>query len=425
MTAVELQTELSRRPDLLRRFIERSRVRQLVELAKALDAYPFGRVFAAAAGPTFIDEAGNEVLNFGSNNYLGLTTHPRVIEAARAATARYGSGCTGSRLMNGTLRLHIDLEEELADFCGAADAIVCTTGFAANTAAIASVVTRNDVVVCDRDSHASLMEGIAAAGATPVRFRHNDMASLRRRLQKVPDDTGVLVVVESVYSADGSQAPLQDVVEACREAGATLLVDDAHGLGTLGPTGRGGAEAAGVLGSVDLTTLTFSKALASCGGAILGPPDVLDELRHSARSYLFTASNVPAAIAAALEALRILRENPQLAGASCRAGDTIRRAAIDAGFQVLPGAGPIVGVPFANVPQAVAANLLLLGLGVYCNVFVPPAVADGKSVLRFSGMATHTDAHLALLGEALRLMSQQLPAALQAGGAASGKSATD
>jgi len=242
------------RPPILAR-VESSTVRAQLAMAKERGVYAFSYVFEGAAGPMFRAPSGQQVLNFGSNNYLGLTTHPRVVAAARAAVDDFGTGCTGSRLMNGTLRLHIALEEELADFYGKEAALVATTGFGANMSVLTTLTRPGDWLVCDRDIHASLLEGAAASGARVSRFRHNDLRSLGQRLARVPAEDGLLVLIEGVYSADGSVAPVADVVAATRSHNGAVLVDEAHALGVLGALGRGACEEAGCLDDVDLVTV--------------------------------------------------------------------------------------------------------------------------------------------------------------------------
>lgn len=380
---------LDERPVVLRRLPSSPELKQ-ARWAREVDAYPFGHVFDEPSRATLRGPDGREILNLGSNNYLGLTTHPRVVAAARAAVDDYGSGCSGSRILNGTNRLHVELEAELADFFGYEAALVTTTGFAANTAAVTGLTGRGDWFVCDRDVHASLAEGLAASDARVVRFRHNDIRSLGVRLADVPAGAGLMVVVEGVYSVDGSVAPLAEVADATHARAGALLVDDAHGVGVLGATGRGAGEELGCLDRIDVLTLTFSKALASCGGAVLGSRDVVEAVRHRANSYLFMASNVPAAVAAAREALRVLRETPELPARARANGDLLRAAVEGAGWPVTPGGGPIVSIPLPNAVHAAGAWRIMVELGAYCNVQIPPAVPEGCAALRLSAMATHS-----------------------------------
>jgi 8-amino-7-oxononanoate synthase len=388
------------RPRMLARLASSAELRQ-ARYSRQIDAYPFGYVFAGPSRERFAAPDGKEVLNFGSNNYLGLTTHPRVMEAAQRAVAAFGTGCSGSRILNGTTSLHAALEADLAGFFGTEAAVVTTTGFAANTAALTGLVRERDWIVADRDIHASLAEGITASGAQVTRFAHNDLRSLTQRLDRVPEDADLLVVVEGVYSVDGSVARLAPLVDLVHERGGAVLVDDAHGVGVLGATGRGAGEAGGCLDRVDLLTLTFSKALASCGGAVVGPVDAVEEIRHRADSYLFMASNVPAALAAAHEALRVLREAPELPAQVRHNGDLLRQAVTAAGWPVAPGEAPIVSVTLPNVFHAVGTWRILLELGAYCNVQIPPAVPKGRAALRFSAMATHTPADIDRLHDML------------------------
>lgn len=391
-----------RRPALFER-LAKNQLRGLVQLARDSDVYPFGYVSAASEGPTFAGLDGHTLLNFGSNNYLGLTHHPKVVEAAVAAVRQFGTGCTGSRLLNGTLDLHRQLEAELADFYDKPAALVTTTGFAANTATLTTLTQPGDWLICDHDIHASLLEGAAAAGVKLSRFRHNDARSAQRRVDAVPKGAATMILTEGVFSVDGSVAPLAEIGALARSVGAVFMVDEAHGLGVLGATGRGACEALNCIDAVDLITVTFSKSLASCGGAVVGPADVIDDLRHLARSYLFTASNVPASVGAALAALRVLREQPELAAAARANGERLRRAAAEAGWRVAPGEGPIVGLRVPNVIEAVHAWKRLMDRGVYCNVFAGPAMPEGRAMLRLSAMVSHTDVHFEQLEEALQM----------------------
>ena len=369
--------------------------------AEEIDAYPFARVFEGPSDCTFSAPNSAEMLNFASNDYLGLTTDPRVLAAVHAAVDKWGSGCSGSRILNGTNALHIELEEELADFLGKEAAMVTSTGFTANVAALTGLLRSGDWVVADRDIHASLGDGISLSGASVTRFRHNGLNSLQQRIDAVPPEAPVMVVTEGVYSVDGSVSPLPEVAAAAHRRGGAILVDDAHGFGVLGQAGRGAGEHLDCMDDIDLVTLTFSKALASCGGAIAGPASVVEGIRHRATAYLFQASNVPAAVAAALEALRILRANPELAETVRRNGGLLRAAIIDAGWPVSDGIAPIVSVCLPNTIHAVVAWRIMYELGVYSNVQIPPAVPKGRAALRFSAMATHTPAQIERVHEIL------------------------
>ena len=347
-----------------------------------------------AAAPVTRYSDGRERINLGSNNYLGLTTDPRVLDGARSALEQYGSGASGSRMLNGTTELHLQLEEELADFYGVEAAVVTTSGYTANLALLTAIGAHGDAIVMDAHCHASLRAGAEGSRARVVRFRHDDVADLRRRLEALDPTAGVVVVVDGVYSMHGREAPLLEVVSVCRSAGARLVVDEAHGIGVLGTHGRGAAEAAGVLGSVDAVTITMSKSLGSCGGAVLTTRAVAEGLRSAAVPYVFAASNVPASVGAALAALRVLRAEPERVARVRALGQSLRRMLWSRGVNALPGNGPIVAVPVGSSSATVAAWRRTFDAGVYANLAFFPAVAKDEGLLRLSVMATHTEEHL-------------------------------
>src|ERR671921_112308 len=299
--------------DLFEKARRHERLEQL-RAAREHDLMPYFRVVEAEPGPIALME-GKERITLGSNNYLGLTGDARVKEAARDALDHYGTGLTGSRFMNGTTPLHLALEEELADWMGTEDALVYTTGYLANTGAIGTLLDVGDTVVCDTGDHASILDAVALSRARVRPFRHNRLDKLESMLSRAESDGGgVLVVVDGLFSMEGDLSPLPDVTALCREHGARLMVDEAHAVGVLGARGAGACEAFEVEDEVDLRMGTFSKSLASCGGFIAGPADVIDFLRVQSRSFMFTAAAVPAAVGAAQGALRIIRseEGPQL-----------------------------------------------------------------------------------------------------------------
>ncbi len=280
-------------------------------IARDAGFWPFYKSVESASTPRITVE-GRELINFGSNNYLSLSYHPKVIEAAIEATRHFGTGVTGSRLLNGTLTLHRELEAELADFYGREAALVFTTGYVANLASIAGFLGRGDYAVVDKDIHNSLLSGVRLSGASMKRFRHNDLQHLEKALAALAPDAAKGIIVDGVYSMGGDTAPLDRIVEiAQRTPNSFLLDDEAHGFGVLGERGLGAAEQYGVLDDVDLVTITFSKTLGSCGGALIGDADAIELLTVSADSFIFTAANTPGSVAAALAALRILRAEPQ------------------------------------------------------------------------------------------------------------------
>jgi 8-amino-7-oxononanoate synthase len=390
--------------DLFDKARRHERLEQL-RAAREHDLMPYFRVVEAEPGPVALME-GKERITLGSNNYLGLTGDARVKAAARDALDHYGTGLTGSRFMNGTTPLHLELERELADWMGSEDALVFTTGYLANVGAIGTLLDPGDTVVCDSGDHASILDAVALSRARVRPFRHNRLDKLESMLSRAESDGGgVLVVVDGLFSMEGDLSPLPDVVALCRKHGARLMVDEAHGVGVLGEQGTGACELLGVEDEVDLRMGTFSKSLASCGGFIAGPHDVIDFLRVQSRAFMFTAAAVPAATGAALGALRIIRSEE---GAEMRAKvlDNARYlhdglAAL--GYQVMEpnrlpdGSGlitPIVPVLVGDDWKAVLLWKALYDAGVYVNVAIYPAVQRGGALLRTSVMATHERDHL-------------------------------
>jgi 8-amino-7-oxononanoate synthase len=362
-------------------------------LAESLGLMPFFRELRGEVGPRMIFE-GRQVVMLGSNNYLGLTAHPRVRRAAVDAISRYGTGLTGSRLLNGTLPLHRELEEELADWVGLEAGLVFTTGYAANLGLMVSLLGEGDAAFVDSAAHASLVDGGRFSEGTLRAFRHNRPNSLRRGLRawrEQPDAGGLLVAVDGVYSMEGDVAPLAEIAAACGEMSARLLVDEAHALGVVGEHGAGSARDAGI--RPDLVMGTFSKSLASCGGFIAGPRPVIDFLKVTCRPLLFTASGVPAALAAALEASRIARaetwRREAVVANARRLRSGLRQLGYDAGGD---DRSAIVPVLVGDDWKAGTMWRALLEQGVYTNCAVAPAVS--KALLRTSVMATHTEADI-------------------------------
>ena len=384
------------------------RVQQL-QAAREIDAVPYFRRLESAAAPVVEMEGARRIM-LGSNNYLGLTADPRVIEAAHDAIRRYGTGVTGSRLLNGTLDLHLELEAELAGWLQTEDALVFSTGHQANLGAIGTILGPEDTVVVDSGDHASILDGVLLSRAKLRAFRHNRLDLLEKRLaQAEADGGGILVVVDGVFSMEGDVAPLPEIADLAERYGARLMVDEAHGLGVLGERGAGASELLGVEERVDLRMATFSKSLASCGGVIAGPADVIDFLRIQARPFLFTASGVPAAVGAALAATRICRsdEGRELFARVLANGEYLNAGLRALGFHVvdpvaLPDgtrvATPIVPVLVADDWKAALLWKQLYEAGVYVNVALHPAVPPGGALLRTSVMATHSRA---VLDEAL------------------------
>jgi 8-amino-7-oxononanoate synthase len=361
---------------------------------RATGNYPYFVPVEGQAGATF-RLGDREVVNCGSNNYLGLATDQRVRAAAVGAVERYGTSTTGSRLLNGNLTIHGELEAELADFFGKPAALVFTTGQQANLGVLAGLLTRSDTVVLDAAAHASLIDGARLSGARLRRFPHNDAEALERMLRRAPAG---LVVVDGVYSMEGDVCALPAIQAVCARFGARLLVDDAHGAGVLG-RGRGTCAQFGLTDQVDLISVTFSKSFASIGGAVLGDPKVIDYLRHTARSLLFTAGGAPASVAAALAALRIARAEPWRGQRALRNAGRARDLLVEAGFRIGRSATPVVGIQTGGMPETLELWSRTLAHGAYTNAILPPAASPR---LRVSFTAAHTDDHLVRLVAALR-----------------------
>jgi 8-amino-7-oxononanoate synthase len=368
--------------------------------AREADVLPYFRTLEGPAGPV-VEMEGAARIMLGSNNYLGLTADERVINGARDALTTYGTGLTGSRLLNGTIALHLELEQEIAEWMGTEEALVFTTGHQANLAALGTLLAPGDTVVADSGDHASILDGCLLSRAKLRAFRHNRMDKLERTLEKAAGDGGgVLVVVDGVFSMEGDVAPLREITELCGRYRARLMVDEAHGAGVLGARGAGAAELLGVEDRVDLRMGTFSKSLASCGGFLAGDHEVIDYLRVQSRAFLFTAAGVPAAVGAALAALRIVRseEGPQLLARVLDNAAYLHAGLRERGFKVVEHAAehmtPIVPVSVGDDWKAVLLWRALYDAGVFVNVAIHPAVPPGGALLRTSVMATHDRATL-------------------------------
>jgi 8-amino-7-oxononanoate synthase len=368
--------------------------------AREADLLPYFRRLESPAAPV-VEMEGAERVMLGSNNYLGLTGDPRVIAGARDALERYGTGLTGSRLLNGTIDLHLELEREIAEWMGTEDAIVFTTGHQANVGTLGTILGPGDTVIADSADHASILDGCLLSRAKLRPFRHNRLDKLEKMLERAGDDGGgVLVVVDGVFSMEGDVADLPKIVELSQAHGARLMVDEAHGAGVLGARGAGASELLGVESAVDLRMGTFSKSLASCGGFIAGSHEVVDFLRISSRAFLFTAAAVPAAVGAALAALRVIRseEGPQLFARVLENAAYLRDGLAGLGFRVVRDhlgiTTPIVPVVVGDDWKAVLLWRALYDAGVYVNVALHPAVPPAGALLRTSVMATHDMATL-------------------------------
>jgi len=384
-------------PDVFSKVRGHEREEQL-KAARDADLLPYFRLVESPAAP-IVEMEGAERVMLGSNNYLGLTGDPRVIEGARAALDKYGTGLTGSRLLNGTTPLHVELEEHLARWMGTEDVIVFTTGHQANMGALGTLLGVGDTVVVDSAAHASILDGIMLSKAKLRPFRHNRLDKLERQLQRAAEDGGgVLVVAEGLYSMEGDIGPLPEIADLAKQYGARFMVDEAHSVGVLGATGTGASEMFGITDKVDLRMGTFSKSFASCGGFIAGDADVVDYLRVSSRSYIFTASGVPAALGATNAALKII-DSDEGKELFARLLQNARRLAdgLEAiGFRVIRSEGglvtPVVPVLVEDDWKAILLWKALYDAGVFVNVAIHPAVPPGGALLRTSVMATHDDA---------------------------------
>jgi len=359
---------------------------------KYMDAgvYPYFREITSKQG-TEVEMGGHRVLMFGSNAYTGLTGDERVISAAKAALDKYGSGCAGSRFLNGTLDLHVQLEKELATFVGKDEALCFSTGFSVNQGVLAMVVGRNDYILCDDRDHASIVDGRRLSFATQLRYKHNDMADLERLLQKLPHDAVKLIVVDGVFSMEGDLANLPAIVELKRKYNCSIMVDEAHGLGVFGRQGRGVCDHFGLTHEVDLIMGTFSKSLASIGGFIASDSDTINYLRHTCRTYIFSASDTPAATAAAREALRIIQEEPERIEHLWKVTRYALKRFKEEGFEIGETESPIIPLYVRDIDKTFMVTKLAFDNGVFINPVIPPACAPQDTLVRFALMATHTE----------------------------------
>ncbi len=364
-----------------------------VKVAKEMGLYPYFLPLEDTEG-TEVTMEGRKIIMIGSNNYLGLTTHPKVREAAIAAIKQYGTSCTGSRFLNGTLKMHLEAEEKLAAFVGKEAALVFSTGMQTNLGAISAVLGRDDVVVIDKDDHASIVDACRLGFGKMVRFIHNDLSSLERQLKAVPATSGTLVVVDGVYSMGGDIAPLPEIVRICKQYGARLYVDDAHSMGVLGPQGRGTAAHFGLTNDVDMIMGTFSKSFASIGGFVAGDADIMEWVKHGARSFIFSASITPAQLAAALAALEIMQSEPERIDRLWQITRKMHEGYRSMGFNIGPSETPVIPIVIGDELKTQLAWKMLFEAGIYTNAVFPPGVPPSKSLLRTSYMATHTDAQL-------------------------------
>ncbi len=375
------------------------------ELQKA-GVYPFFRVIESAQDPEVIIN-GRKMIMVGSNNYLGLTNHPKVKEAAIEAVKKYGTGCAGSRFLNGTLDIHVKLEEKLARFMRKEAALVFSTGFQVNLGVISALVGKDDAVIIDKMDHASIVDGCRLSYGEVKRFKHNDISDLERIL-KENNGRGKLVVVDGVFSMEGDVINLPEVLKMTKKYGARLLVDDAHGIGVLGKTGRGTAEHFGLENEVDLIMGTYSKSLASIGGFIAGNADVIHYIKHFARALIFSASPPPASIAAVSAAVDIIENEPERIERLWKNTQKMLKGFKELGFDLGPSETPIIPIIVGEDETAFKSVMMLQEEGVFANVAVSPAVPPGKALIRTSYMATHTDEHLDKVLEAFKKVGKAM-----------------
>ncbi len=351
--------------------------------------YPYFRVVESEQNPE-VTVQGKRMIMLGSNNYLGLTSHPKVKEAAIEAVRKYGSGCAGSRFLNGTLELHVQLEEKLATFFRKDNALTFSTGYQTNLGIISSLCAKDDVVVIDKLDHASIIDACRLSFAEVKKFRHNDMKSLDFVLTEC-GDRGKLVVVDGVYSMEGDIAPLPEIVKLCKKHGARLMVDDAHGIGVLGRTGRGTAEHFGVEKDVDIIMGTYSKSMASIGGFVVADEDVIHFMKHTSRPLIFSASPPPASVASVIAALDIIDQEPERRERLWHNTNKMMTAFKQMGYDTGVSATPIIPLLMGEMERAFMMWKILNDEGVFVNPVVPPATQPGRCLIRTSYMATHTD----------------------------------
>src|SRR5580704_9382228 len=370
--------------------------------------YMYFEVFGEreGCGPGEVRLGKRKVLMFGSNDYLDLISHPAVQEAAVQAIKKYGSGCSGSRLLNGTLDIHVKLEEELAAFVHKEAAIIFGTGFQANYATLSALTEKGDVMICDHNLHASLVEGALRSPARTMRFRHNDLDHFERCLENCPPEDKIFIVSEGVFSMEGDIADLPGIMKLAKPYGARVYVDEAHGIGVLGPTGAGAAEHLGVLDDVDIVMGTFSKSLASVGGFIAAERAVVDYLKHTARPFVFSASLPAASVAAVGAALDIMRKEPERRLHLLSIAQKLRDELRSRGFNVLPGETAIVPVVIREEIDLCRLCKTLLEQGIYINPVLRPAAA--QNLLRISCTAAHTEHHVERLVRTLEKVSDEL-----------------
>jgi len=376
--------------------------------AMAAGLYPYFHYLETGQDTEVIME-GRKIIMIGSNNYQGLTSDSRVIEAAKEALLKYGTGCSGSRFLNGTLKLHMELEERLAKFLNKEAALTFSTGFQSNLGIISALCGRNDYIICDKENHASIYDACRLSYAKMVRYEHNDMEDLERVLSEIPDNKGKLIVTDGVFSMRGDICNLPEIVKLAEKYGARVMVDDAHGLGVIGENGRGTASYFGLEDKVDIIMGTFSKSLASLGGFMAASEDVIHYVKHNSRPFIFSASIPPANAAAALKALEIIEQEPWRVNNLLSIADYMRQGLRKMGIPILESETPIIPIMTYDTERTFLATKMLFEEGVYVNPVIVPAVPPGQCLLRTSYTATHTKEQMDRAMEAIGKVFSKLP----------------
>jgi 8-amino-7-oxononanoate synthase len=376
-------------------------------VVRGMGLYPYFRMIASGQDPV-VSMDGQRVIMLGSNNYLGLTNHAEIKEAAERALRTYGSGTAGSRFLNGTLDIHVELEERLASFMGREAALCFSTGFQVNLGVISSLIERQDVVVLDNLDHACILDGARLSYGRVLKYEHNAMDALEERLRSVGDDRAVMIVVDGVFSMEGDIADLPGIVELKRRFGTRLMVDDAHGIGVMGSSGRGTAEHFGLEDEVDLVMGTFSKSLAAVGGFVVGDRPVIDWIKHKARSLIFSAAPPPASVASVIKALEIMDREPERRQRLWQHTDYMLREFGNLGFDTGESASPVIPLVVGEDLEAFRMTIRLQEEGVFVNPVVSPAVPPGRAMIRTSYMATHSRDHLDQALEAIAKVGREM-----------------
>lgn len=364
-----------------------------IEDLKSINLYPYFHKLESKQD-TIVEMEGHKTIMIGSNNYLGLTSHPEVIDAGVEALKKYGSGCSGSRFLNGTLDLHVKLEKELAEFLHKEEVVTFSTGFQSNLGIISAIAGRNDYIVCDKENHASIYDACKLSYAKMLRYEHNNMEDLERQLQSIPQDKGILIVTDGVFSMSGEICNLPKIVELKHKYGARVMVDDAHGFGVIGEGGRGTGSHFNLENEVDIIMGTFSKSLASLGGYMASSERVANYVRHNSRPFIFSASIPPANVACARKALEIIKREPERVKNLQDNGAYVRAGLEKRGIKYIPSETPIVAIYTYDDEKTFLACKMLFERGVYVNPVVSPAVPVGSSLIRTSYTATHTHEQL-------------------------------